>query len=162
MYHRGVSTDNLIDQLVNFYYNVDSFQERYMPEDRVRRIYEILLNRNRLHLFTDATGVLNGYGESFRLTYEQFGRVVCGYNLYDKLEDEDIEHGPIAILMNVCILPEWRKSNVIKILRNDFFSRNFSAKYFTGHAKRKKHSPWKMFTKQEAYNKWANQLQEAS
>ena len=141
----------MIEQLLEFYYKYDLFQDGYLPKERAREIYQLLLDRGRLHIYTDNTGNLLGMGESLRLSFSDFGRLVCGQNLYSELEKLDIETGPIAVLMNVTILPEWRTGMVLKILRNDFFIKNYSAKYFTGHAKRKKHSPWKMFSKDKIY-----------
>jgi len=146
----------MIDQLVEFYYKYDLFQESYMEESKIRRIYEILRDRNRLHIYSDNSGKLLGYGESARLSFEQLGKIVCGYNIYSDLENEDIMTGNIAMLMNVTIHPDWRRTNVLSVLRNDFFTANYSCDYFVGHAKRKRHQPWKVFSRQGAFKKWVN------
>ena len=116
----------MIDKLLEFYYKYDKFQEAYANEDKARRIYQTLLDRNRLHLCTDNSGKLLGYGESWRISYSTFGRIICGHNIYDELDDIDIETGNIAYLANVTIHPDWRNSYVLRMLRNDFFTRNFS------------------------------------
>ena len=149
----------LIDQLVEFYYKYDTFQEAYLPEERARQIYQLLLDRDRLHIYQNA-GELLGYGESWRINYEQFGRIICGHNLYNHIEDEDISTGNIAYLANVTIHPDWRNKTVLNILRNDFFTKNYSCDYFVGHAKRKKTQPVKVFTRQAAFKKWVNNLEE--
>jgi len=144
----------MIEQLLEFYYKYDKFQNNCSDESKIRRIYEIMHERDRLHMYLDNSGELLGYGESWRINFEQFGRIVCGQNFYDHLEDEDIETGNIAYLANVTIHPDWRGTYVLGILRNDFFTKNYTAEYFCGHAKRKKHQPMKVFTKQQAFAKW--------
>jgi hypothetical protein len=155
--------DRLVEQLLYFYYHLDEFQDAYMPQPKAKNFFESMLLRGRLHVCV-VDDVLLGYGESWRINFEQFGRIVCGINLYDTLDSEDIEHGNIAYLANVTIHPEHRGTFVIRSLRNDFFLKNKDAEYFVGHAKRKrKTQPWKIFSKQEAYEKWAinsNHLQE--
>lgn len=147
----------LIDQLVEFYYKYDAFQTDYLDKAAIRRIYEILFNRNRLHIFCDNDSKLLGYGESWRINYDVFGRILCGHNIYAQLDLVDIEYGNIAYLANVTIHPDWRHKEVLNILRNDFFTKNYSCDYFVGHAKRKKTQPVKVFTRQEAFKKWCKE-----
>ena len=149
----------MINQLLEFYYKYDTFQEAYLPEERARQIYQLLLDRGRLHIYQN-NGKLLGYGESWRINYEQFGRIICGENLYKHIEDEDISTGKIAYVANVTVHPDWRNRTVLNILRNDFFTKNYSCDYFVGHAKRKKTQPVKVFTRQQAFHKWVNNLQE--
>lgn len=146
----------LVDQLIDFYYKYDAFQDSYLDREEASGIYQILLDRNRLHLYLDNSGVLLGYGESWRIDYTTFGRIICGHNLYKEISYVDIENGNIAYLANVTIHPEWRKTNVLRMLRNDFFSRNYMCDYFCGWAKRKKTQPVKVFTRQQAFAKWVN------
>ncbi len=149
----------MIDQLIHFYYSYDK-QEVYLDEKRARQVFQILLDRGRLHLHTDLGGNLLGYGESLRISFEQLGRIVCREDFYANLENEDIEHGSIAYLVSVTIHPGWRLGHVFKILRNDYFTKNHDAEYFIGHSMKKKHSPWKIFTRNEAYRKWINPVME--
>ena len=146
----------MIEQLLEFYYKYDTFQEAYLPEERVKRIYQFMLDRNRLHIY-QVDGKLLGYGESWRINYEQFGRIICGHNLYKHIEDEDILTGNIAYLANVTIHPNWRNKTVLNILRNDFFTKNYVCDYFVGHAKRKKTQPVKVFTRAIAFQKWCKE-----
>lgn len=147
----------MIDQLVEFYYKYDKFQEGYLDEDAIRRIYTVLLNKDRLHIYKDNDGKLLGYGESWRISYTQFGRIICGHNLYSNLESEDINTGNIAYLANVTIHPEWRGTHVLRMLRNDFFTKNYMCEYFCGTARRKRSQPIKVFTKQQAFTKWVKE-----
>lgn len=145
---------NIIERVVEFYYKYDAFQDSYLEPDQAMFLYTLMFNRGRLHI-CEANGELLGYGESWRISYEQFGRILCGHNLYADLEQEDITNGNLAYLANVTIHPNVRGTAVIRYLRNDFFTKNKDAEYFCGWAKRKKHQPVKVFTRQQAFNKWA-------
>ncbi len=146
----------MIDQLLDFYFHHDKFQDEYLTEYRAREVYQYLLDKDRLHIFKDNSGELLGYGESWAINFEQFGRIICGQNLYKNIEEEDISTGNIAYLANVTIHPDWRGTHVLRMLRNSFFTKNFACDYFVGHAKRKKTQPIKVFTRSQAYQKWVH------
>ena len=136
----------MIEQLLEFYYKYDMFQEAYLPEERARQIYQLLLDSGRLHICQNE-GKLLGYGEQVAVNFETFGRIVCGLNIYKNLDKIDIENGEVAVLLNVTIHPEYRNIGVIRYLRNDFILKNKGCKFFTGHALRKTRTqPWKVFS----------------
>ena len=157
-----MSSIGLIDQLVEYYYKYEEFQDAYMSEEKITDIFRTLMLKNRLHTFLDGDKLL-GFGESFRLSFEQFGHLICGENFYPKLKEMDIETGPIAVLMQVTIHPDYRNTTVIKMLRNDFFTKNYACDYFCGTSRTKKSQPVKVFTRAVAFEKWVNkrELQEA-
>lgn len=84
-----------------------------------------------------------GYVETWRITFEQFGRLICKAPFL--LDREDIEHGNICYLANTAIHPDYRNSFVVKYLKEKFFEQNSDAEYFVGEALRKKHQPIKVF-----------------
>lgn len=146
----------LIDSLLEFYYKHDAFQSVYLPKEEVREIYEALIDEGRIHTCF-SNGELVGYGESFRLSYEDFGKIICGWNIYPHLRTTDLQNGPIAYVANVTILPEYRSSEVMKVLVKQFFQRNLGAKHYCGRAYRKKHQPLKVFDFHESYLKWSKE-----
>ena len=145
---------NLLDQLLEFYFKYDKFQDTYLSQERASQIYQILLDRDRISYCLDQSGDLVGYGESWRINYDNFGRLICGHNLYKTLEQEDIEHGNIAYVSNVTIHPDHRGSGIIQFLKLDFFKKNYMCDYFVGQALRKKHQPVKVFARQQFYDKF--------
>jgi len=143
---------DLIDELLHFYYVHDLFQKDYLDYEEARKYHEVAVSKGRIHYVSDGVRLL-GYCESWRINFEQFGRIICG--LPFNIKNEDIETGKIAYVANVTIHPEHRKSSVIKELTRLFFKSNIGCDFFCGIARRKKHSPVKVFTAQEAYKKWS-------
>ena len=88
-------------------------------------------------------GEIAGYVESWRLDFEQFGRIICKASF--KLDEEDLRDGPIAYVANTAIHPSYRNSAVTKWLKDAFFKLNQDAEFFVGVANRKKHQPVKVF-----------------
>ena len=147
----------LIDQLLEFYYKYDKFQSSHLSEEKARKIYSYLLAKDCIHHYSNNNALL-GYGESLRIDYDTFGKIICGYNVYDMLETINITNGPIAYLANVTIHPEHRGTTVLRYLRNDFLIKNFSCEYFVGHALRKRHQPVKVFKRSEVAKKWIREV----
>jgi len=137
----------LLPQLVQFYYNYDRFQddEHRLSEYEISNTIGVLLDKDRIRCVLDDYGQLLGYVESWRLNFEQWGRMVCHVKPFD-VGLEDIETGPIAVVANVTIHPAYRSSHVIRELRHLFFEQNAGAKYLVGEALRKKTQPIKVFT----------------
>lgn len=151
-----IPTTDLLDQLVEFYYTHDKFQTRYLPYESVWKLYNALYVQNRL-CFVIEDEKLIGYGEDLRLGFEEFGRIICGENVYNHLWDWEICDGPIAYVANVTIAPEHRSTKVLKELTRQFFIKNKDAKYFVGRAFRKRHQPIKVFNFHESYLKWSKE-----
>jgi len=143
----------ILKQLVEFYYRHDACQTSYMPYDNAYELYKTLFERNRLCINVK-NGELRGYCESFRIGFEEFGKIICGINVYQHLNDWNLYNGNIAYVANVTVAPAHRNSEVIKELTKDFFTLNQGADYFVGRAFRKRHQPIKVFDFHESYNKW--------
>lgn len=143
---------NLVDELLYFYYVYDKFQKDYLDEEEARKYHEIAVKKGRINYVSDGN-ILLGYCESWRINFEQFGRIICG--LPFNIKNEDIETGEIAYVANTTIHPEHRRSYVIRSLTRQFFKSNIDCKFFCGIARRKKHQPVKVFSAQQAYKKWA-------
>jgi len=143
---------NLLEELLYFYYVYDKFQKNYLNEQEAKNYFEIAIAKGRIHFVSDGAKLL-GYCESWRINYDQFGRILC--DLPFNIKTEDVETGNLAYVANVTISPENRNSSVIRQLTHSFFKANIACDFFCGIARRKKHQPVKIFTKQEAYKKWA-------
>jgi hypothetical protein len=151
-----MDNNKLLRELIRFYYDFDAFQSCYLSEGKIAGIYQILIDRNRI-VYVENDGILLGYGESLRISYDIFGRIICGLNVYEHLHEIDIENGPIAYVANVTISPLHRKSNVIKELTKQFFTINKGATHYCGQALRKRHQPVKVFDFHESYLKWVKE-----
>ena len=137
-----MTLDNVLNQLIRFYYEHDAFQRHNLAPDQIRATFLMLVSKGRI-LWFDIDDEIVGYVESWRLSYEQFGRKLC--HLPFDVGLEDIEHGPIAYVANTTILPEYRDGQVAKTLQEAFFKQNMDAEYLVGEALRKKTQPVKIF-----------------
>lgn len=147
---------NLLDELVRFYYSYDKFQKEYLSPEEAVKYHKTILEKGRVEWISDGINLL-GYCESWRINFEQFGRIICGEPFF--VEIEDIESGSIAYLANTTVHPDYRKEWVLKEISKKFFNSNTDALYFCGQAKRKKTQPVKVFKMQEAYKKWCGKEQ---
>ena len=140
---------DVIDELIKFH-RLEKWHEREQSDEELRAYFSIVVAKDRIRFVDDGVKML-GYVESWRITFEQFGRKICHEPIL--VDKEDIEHGPIAYVANTHILEGYRFGDVYKRLVELFTKQNFSAKYFVGEATRKKHSPVKVFNRKDFLNK---------
>ncbi len=133
---------DIVDQLESFYYRYDTFQNHRLSSEQVRDTILCLLYKGRI-IYFEEHGQIVGYVETWRITFEQFGRKLCHEPFH--VGEEDIETGPILYVANVTILSSHRRTYVYKILRHRLVKQNLDAEYFVGHALRKKTQPVKVF-----------------
>jgi hypothetical protein len=133
---------NLIDQLVEFYLEKETTHEKKLSAMESYKYFDKLLNQGSIITVSDGD-LLLGYVETWRLSFEQFGRIICGESF--SAFHEDILTGQIAYVGDVYIRPEYRNSRVTKMMRNRFFEFNKNCTHFVGEAKRKKSCPVKVF-----------------
>ena len=147
----------LVDQLVYYYYNYDpdcTRGEGLSPHE-VKNTIAVTLAKERIQTVVENKQLV-GYVESWRLDYEQFGRLLCSRDFDVGLED--IQHGPILYLANVTVRPDYKNTWVIRNLRDQLFHKNLDATYFLGEALRKKTQPVKIFetAKLRSASRWAS------
>jgi ribosomal protein S18 acetylase RimI-like enzyme len=116
--------------------------DRVQTNDNLEYALSVSYGKGRIIIF-EIAGEILGYVESWRINFEQFGRIICHAGF--PLDTEDIEHGNICYLANTAIHPDYRDSFVVKWLKERFFEQNEDAEYFVGEAIRKKHQPVKVF-----------------
>lgn len=137
---------------MEFYWRLDQFQEPRLNDEELRQTLLVTLLKDRYVLCEDATGKLLGYVESWRITPDQFGRILLRQK-FDVFQ-EDISNGPVCYVANTTIRPEYRKGWVYKELRDGFFDQNATAKWFVGEANRKRAQLVKVFSAEEFKKKW--------
>jgi len=131
----------MIDQLINIYLEKENWHEYKLPREEAEKYFKRLIGKGRILWVTDNKRIV-GYVESWRINYEQFGRIICKetFSAYT----EDVETGNIAYVANTWIHPDYRWE-VYKILRNKFFNQNKDCEYFVGDARRKRTGLIKVF-----------------
>lgn len=131
------------EQLTDIYLTKEHWHVggKLSQEDSIK-YHDTLLNKGNIIVVRDGERVV-GYAEFWRLTYEQFGRIICG-EPFSALQ-EDVQTGQIAYLANAFIEEGYRGCNVARMLRNRFFEVNTLCTHFCGEARRKKSAPLKVF-----------------
>lgn len=146
--------DTLIDQLRFFHREIDIHQTHNLSDEAIDNYFRILLGKNRL-IFHIEAGRVVGYVESWRVNYAQLGWILCNRHL--DIGRQDIESGNICYVANVAILPEYRQSEVVRVLKTAFVRQNFACDYFVGNARRKKHEPFKVFTRTDFIKRFSSE-----
>lgn len=143
---------NIVKKLTDIYLSSEEFwHEEKLSEEESKKYFTTLLGKGRIITICHYDTLI-GYVESWRINFEQFGRLVCHASFSAFLED--VETGPICYVANVWVKKEHRRGDTIKLLKNLFFTANYTAEYFVGEALRKKTQPVKVFTRQELYFKY--------
>jgi len=136
----------IINQLVTIYNTLDS--DRALTDLEAKRYYSQMLAHGRLHLYTDR-GYVIGLIESWRLDYEQLGRVICWHE-FNALE-EDVTVGPVAYISDIWVRPESRGTGKTKILIEMFKQANSDAEYYVSHRANHKVKYYRVYDKCTGY-----------
>lgn len=144
----------MISELVDLYYE-EPFQPTKLSQAQAERYFAHML-ANDCVVTAARNGQLVGYIESWRISYELFGRLLCNTPVH--IYDEEISAGPVCYLSDIYIKPAFRGGSVMRELRNKFFRQNIRCDYFVGEAKRKAAGLVKTFKRQEAYKKWTSKM----
>lgn len=136
----------LVEQLVDVYLNKETWHKDKLSYEESIKYHDALISRGNIITVSDGD-VLCGYVEFWRLTYENFGRIICG-EPFSALH-ENVVNGQIAYLANTFIKEEYRKSDVYKMLKKRFLEANALCTHFVGEARRKKCAPIKVFKRNQ-------------
>lgn len=146
---------SLVDQLVQIYQTEENWHEKKLSEADSAIYFESLLKKGRILYSCDTDNYLQGYVESWRISFHNFGRIICGEPF--SAVGEDVETGNVCYLANIFIRKPFRKAQAILVLKHLFFRQNFMCTHFVGEARRKKCAPVKVFTRQEFYKKYISE-----
>lgn len=135
---------NIIEQLVDIYLNKETWHKTKMSYEDAYKYHQTMFDRGNIIIW-EKQGIVLGYVETWRVNFEQFGRLVCGCDFY--ADAEDCQTGKIAYLANTWIHENHRSTNVIKMLKIEWLRKHFVCDYFVGEARRKNCSPIKVFNR---------------
>lgn len=125
---------NLIEDLITIYRTCEPWHKNLMSYEDAKDYHQKLFNKN---IFVyEEEGVVRGYVEFWRITYDQFKRIRDGG--YFSAYTEDIESGNICFVANGWIDPMYRGSHVLKVLMLKVVRRNIDCLYFIELARRRK------------------------
>jgi ribosomal protein S18 acetylase RimI-like enzyme len=117
----------IVEQLVKLYYECEYEAHGKLTEFEALKYYDKMLANGRIQVITEGGNVM-GFIESWRLTMEQLGRVVCWTNfsaLY-----EDVTKGEVAYVSDIWVRPGRRDEGMVDQLIEAFKEANKDADYF--------------------------------
>ncbi len=137
---------SIIDQLTRIYEKLEWWHRQKLSTEDANDYHErLLLNGNILTYVVD--GELVGYLEFWLISYEQFGRLVCGKNI--ATDTEDILGGNIALINNMWVDENHRSGAAFEILAAQFLSRCKTAEFYVAFRRVKRHQPIQVYTRDE-------------
>lgn len=140
-----MSNDEIVSQLVSIYYKYESWQEDPRMGRENAFLYHRTLYENGAIECASEGNIVVGYTETWRLSFDQLGRLVCGKPF--SAMQEDVRSGPVAWLANIFILPEHRNGAALKTLRLKFFGKNRDCEYFAGNKVKRSSAPFQILTR---------------
>lgn len=128
-------------------YDSDDFWWREKAQERkyLRGYITVLIERGNLFWACDEDERVVGLCETWRVDYDLLGRLLCKMPVI--LDAEDTESGNIAMVMNVWIDKQCRRSKVFKAMKREWYNRFSDCDYYCGNAQRKSAYLWKCFKK---------------
>ena len=136
----------IIDQLVRIYETEEPWHTTRLSREEAVKYHQKLYDDGCIIVYHEL-GVVLGYIEVWRLSFEQLGRCVCRHPFSAYLED--VKSGNIAYVANMWIDTKFRQGSVIKILKHLFFSSYHDCEYYVGESMSKKSQPVKVFKRED-------------
>lgn len=137
---------SLIEQLVDIYFNEETWHEKRLSRIEAWKYHEFLLTSGNI-ITVSNSDTLCGYVEQYRLSFEQFGRIICGEPF--SAMHENVQNGQVAYVANTFIRKKYRNGETYRMLRDRFFEFNKDCTHFCGIARRKKSAPVKVFKREQ-------------
>jgi hypothetical protein len=141
-----VTHEELAQQITEVYLEAETWHKTKLSKEESIAYHTKLLDLG--NIITVCYGnILCGYVEFWRVSFEQFGRIICDepFSAYT----ENVQNGQVAYLANTYIKPEYRGVNTIKVMRNRFYEANKFCTHFVGEARRKKSAPVKVYKRED-------------
>ena len=111
----------LIDQLNEVYYKEEWWQSHKETWCGITNYHQAMLDKGNLIVYVE-DGILLGYCEFWRISFEQFGKLICHEKFIAPFENTT--DGEICYVANAWIHPDHRQGVVYKRLKSKFFRLN--------------------------------------
>ncbi len=139
--------DEIVQQLTEIYFRKDeNYHKEILPKEEADKYHDKLLTQGSIITVSDGN-VLCGFVEVWRISFSQFGRIICGEPF--SAFNENILNGQLAYVGDTYIRTRYRDGEVAKMLRDRFFEMNSDCTHFCGTARRKKSAPVKVFKRED-------------
>lgn len=142
----------LSEQLTEIY-KKEPWHRTCLTDEQANEYHERLLMQGNIITYVENDELL-GYLEFWRVSFEQFGRLVCDIPIMT--DTEDITTGNIAYINNMWITPDKRNSHVFAILGESFLYKNKDAEFFATFRRQKYTYPLRVYSREDLirfYNK---------
>ena len=134
--------------LTKIYHEKEHWHKNKLSVEDANKYHErLLMNGNIITYVLD--GELIGYLEFWRITYEQFGRLVCGDTI--NAMAEDLLTGEIAYINNMWISEDYRGGEAFNTLAKEFLFKNVDCQYFSTFRPFKNHKPIIVYSRADLY-----------
>lgn len=144
----------MIDQLVRIYLEEEKYHTKKLTREEAEAYFKVSIAKGRILSFIEHDH-LYGYLESWRINYDQLGRVLC--HVPFSIAEEDIEHGPICYIEGVFIEQGSRAKDVHRYLKHQFFKQNYACEFFVEEAFRKRAGMLKIFKRDKFIERWSKE-----
>lgn len=141
-----IAIKSIPEQLTDIYLNQENWHNKKLSYEQSVSYFDKLLDKKNILIYEVNDEVL-GYVEFWRISFEQFGRLVCHERFCADIENTT--DGNICYVANTWIHPDYRNGIIYKMLKRRFFVTNYKCDYFVGEALRKKTQPIKVFKKND-------------
>jgi ribosomal protein S18 acetylase RimI-like enzyme len=133
---------SVLDQLWDIYTTKEWWHTTRLTRDEFYKYTDKLIHQGNIFYVCDKERVV-GYTEVWKITFEQFGRLVCGENI--AASEEDVQTGKLGYVANVWIDDTYRQDWVVKKMHEMYFEFTKGVAYHCGQAKRKSSYMIKVF-----------------
>ena len=143
----------LAEQLVEVYLTQETWHTKKLTYEQALDYYNVAISKGRI-IYYEQFGEILGYVESWRINYDQFGRILC--RLPFNIKEEDVERGNICYIEGTWIKPEKRGfgNPIPQYLTQQVFKQNFECEFFVGEAMRKQAGFIKILKRTDAIKKY--------
>ena len=120
---------NITIQLVEIYLEKETWHKTKLSYEKAKKYFDKLIKDQRVITCIEGNKVV-GYIESWRLDLAQYGCLISGgpFSAYK----ENVTDGEICYVADIYIDEDYRNTDVIKRLKNEFFEQNKDCKFITG------------------------------
>lgn len=129
---------DIIEQLIEIHYTHEAWHGN-MSKKSASDYFSTLMERGNLLISFDGEKV-TGYAEAWKLSYAKFGYYMLSE--YFDINKLSTVSGEVCFIANICILPEYRKTGVIKDLLKQAREYGSDCLYFAGRSTLKSRKPF--------------------
>ena len=137
----------VLEQLYLIYVEQETWHKTRLTKDQFFNYTDKLIRQGNIFFVLDADRVV-GYTEVWKISFGQFGRLICGETV--AAGEEDVLSGKLGYVANIWVEKEYRQGfgtmkGVVKEMRKMYYAFTADVDYHCGQAKRKNAQLVKVF-----------------